>query len=153
VSRLLALAALRHPSRMAAGPASSSAATQASDGRPRAAVARGRIPQRAAFPAPRAPARLGPRPHQQQRDRRVLGLQTMPSTQKTGHLPPGQGNATHWPLMSPLSVQAHEPPRSNRSRGVAPRTAGARSLRHDKGHAEPRAPARARVRYRQSDRR
>ena len=124
MSRPLALAALRHPSRMAAGPASSSAATQASDGRPRAAVARGRIPQRAPIPAPRAPARLGPRPQQQQRNRRVLGLQTMPSRQKTGHLPPGHHTATPWPLMSPWSVQAHEPQRSNRSRGSAPRTAG-----------------------------
>ena len=89
-----------------------------------AAVARGRIPQLAPTPAPRAPGPLGPRPQQQQRDRRVLGLQTMPSTQETATYRQVIRNAAPWPLMSPLSVQAHEPPRSNRSRGVAPRTAG-----------------------------
>ena len=54
MSRLLPLAALRHPSGMASGPASSSTATQASDGRPRAAAARGRIPQPAPIAATRA---------------------------------------------------------------------------------------------------
>ena len=64
--RPLAFAALCHPSRMAARSASSSAATQASDGRPRAAAARDRIPQRAPILCCESTGSARPPPQRQQ---------------------------------------------------------------------------------------
>ena len=116
------LAALCYASRMAAGPASSSAATQAADGRPRAAVTRGRIPQRAPNPATTAPDRRGrPGPSKRlQRDVARSRLRRHVVDAEDGHRPPGHGNATLWPPRSPLSFQAHEPPRSDRSERARP---------------------------------